>query len=127
MKTIRFPNSRALGSDSEGRVNFILIGTSRVSVGYVLVDSGADYVQIPMFLANQANIDMSNATTVNVSGVGGSTTMWLTKGVDIEVEGKSISIDVLVDPNNGRSLFGRTGLVELSAHGFDPNDWHWKT
>ena len=127
MKTTTYYNDKPLWPDGSARVDIDLIGTQRISIGAVLVDSGAHYVQIPLMFAQQAGIDLSDATPTNVSGVGGSTTMLLASGIDLEVEGCAIVADVLFDPNNGVALFGRSGLTKLDEHGFDSEDWNWNT
>jgi predicted aspartyl protease len=130
MKPITFAHDKALhATTSAGLANVSIIGSAAtVHFAMVLVDSGADYVQLPMWSASNAGVNMAGATSVLVNGSTGSAYMFLKSGVDLEIEGKKVTVDVLFDPRNGRPLLGRNGLRALGdAYGFDQYDWLWNT
>lgn len=128
MKPITFYNSKALDAKTfAGHANISVIGaTATVHIAMILVDSGADYVQLPMWAADKAGINMAGGKPVRVNGATGSDYMYLRSGVDLDIEGKRITIDVLFDPKNRRPLLGRNGLRAMGdAYGFDQDDWLW--
>jgi hypothetical protein len=49
------------------------------------------------------------------------------KGLQVDVEGVAIALDVLFDPANRQGLLGRNALQALQQIGFDfiANEWLW--
>jgi predicted aspartyl protease len=100
--------------------------STRFSIASVLVDTGADFLQVPASAATNAGLSLSAGTSTRVRTVGGIVHMTLLVNVSVEVEGVSITTDVLCHPNaKSRPLLGRKALVALRNVGFDPQEWLW--
>ncbi|HEV3241322.1 MAG TPA: hypothetical protein VG429_13065 [Casimicrobiaceae bacterium] len=132
MKKVSFPNSAALAATTatprpEGALVLIGVGAnSDYAFGYVLVDSGADYVVLPEKAGLRAGIALPPKPTTTLSGVGGSVGAALMRGLALEFQSLRIVVDVMFDYSNGAPpLFGRSGLRALQDIGLDPSDWHW--
>jgi len=78
MKTVHFPNSASLAPTfttprPEGHLVLIGLGSRSDHVfGYVLVDSGADYVVLSEHSGLGAGIALPSKPATTLSGVGGS-------------------------------------------------------
>jgi predicted aspartyl protease len=130
MTSINFGHNKKLDPNTAaGFAVVTLMGPSaNIQFAQVLVDSGADYVQLPMWAAQQVGLNFSNAKTLRVNGATGSALMNLLAQITIEIEGKQVSVEVLFDPSQGRPLLGRNALRVLgNEYGFDLTDWHWNT
>jgi hypothetical protein len=132
MKNVYFPNSASLAPTTatprpEG--DLLLIGRApraNYAFGYVLVDSGADYVVLPEKAGLAAGIRLPATPTTTLRGVGGSVGAALVSGVDLEFQSRPIKADVMFDYSNSvRPLFGRSGILVLKDIGLDPSNWHW--
>jgi len=118
------------GTPLRHEVDFRVIGNngSDFDAYDVLVDSGADFLQIPEDIGIKIGLLPGKTKQVDVSTVGGTVKMELLNNVEVEVEGKqTIYVDVLFHPDPAsRPLFGRNAIWELKALGLDPTDWHWQ-
>jgi hypothetical protein len=133
MKTVAFPHSASLATTTtatprpEGTLS--LIGNRPnpdVPFGYVLVDSGADYIVLPEKAGLLAGIALPSKPTTTLHGVGGIVGAALVRGLALEFQTLRIAADVLFDYSNAAPpLFGRSGLRALRDIGLDPSDWHW--
>ena len=111
-----YSNITLLGINGGSNVNFS-----------ALVDTGADYLQLPASAASAAGINLASAQSASVYGAAGSTTMDFVTGVSVEVEGKTVIVDVLFDPSNSSSaLLGRQCLLAAVEAGFNSNEWLWE-
>lgn len=89
-----------------------------------LVDTGADYLQLPEAAATLVGISVVG-TPVSVSTVAGIANMTLVPNVDVEIEGVAVNISVLFDKTNVTSpIAGRNVLLAAFELGFDVSNWH---
>lgn len=128
MTTITFTATKATAHHDKAECELVLIGPSgRATIVDVLVDTGADYVMVPRYIASQIGLDLSHAKKVVVRGVGGSVTMDKLTGVSVEVEGKMGTADILFHPRrSSKPLVGRTGIRIIHEVAFEATDWHWQ-
>jgi hypothetical protein len=132
MKTVSFPNSASLATATatprpDGTLSLIGIGPNPdVAFGYVLVDSGADYVVLPEKAGLLAGIALPPRPTTTLNGVGGSVGAALMRSLALDFQSLRIAADVMFDYSNAvPPLFGRSGMRALRDIGLDPRDWHW--
>ena len=132
MKNVNFLNSTSLAATPttprpEGAL--VLVGIHSHpdhAFGYVLVDSGADYVVLPEKAGLSAGINLPAKPTTTLNGVGGSVDVELMHNIKLEFQGLPIKADVMFDYSNSvQPLFGRSGIRALQDIGLDPSDWHW--
>jgi hypothetical protein len=132
MKNVNFLNSTSLAATPttprpEGAL--VLVGVHSnpdYAFGYVLVDSGADYVVLPEKAGLSAGINLPAKPTTTLNGVGGSVKAALMYNIDLEFQGLQITADVMFDYSNAvPPLFGRSGILALKDIGLDPSKWHW--
>lgn len=130
MKSVNFPHSASLAPTfttprPEGDLLLVGPGGSH-AFGFVLVDSGADYVVLPEKSGLKVGIALPPKPTTTLRGVGGGVGAALVNGVSLEFQSLQIKADVMFDYSNSvRPLFGRSGFRALSDIGIDPADWHW--
>jgi hypothetical protein len=132
MKNVNFPHSATLAATTatprpEGGLVLVGLGSNPDrAFGYVLVDSGADYVVLPEKAGLGAGLPLPPKPTTTLSGVGGSVGAALMRGILLEFQKLRITADVMFDYTNSvRPLFGRSGIRALRDIGLDPTDWHW--
>jgi hypothetical protein len=132
MKNVYFPHSASLAPTftmprPEGYLALIGRGSRPDHVfGYVLVDSGADYVVLSEHSGLGAGIPLPPKPTTTLSGVGGGVPAALMRGIDLEFQGLKVTADVMFDYSNSVDpLFGRSGILALKDLGLDRSDWHW--
>lgn len=128
MTTITYSNRRAF-SGNRPYSNVTLLGVrGNPDVNfYALVDTGADYLQLPQSAAAAAGINLRSATSKVVHGATGSLSMFFVSGVSVEVEGKTVVVDCLFDPTNSSSaLLGRQCLLAAVEAGFNAAEWMWE-
>src|SRR6266496_2150762 len=110
--TVTYQNSKPYsGVALQPFADIVLIGPLRSwPISAVLVDSGADYIQVPEVAANNAGLLVA-PTWISVRTVGGWLNMKKQANVDVEVEGVLISVDLLCHPSpTSRPLLGRNAL-----------------
>ncbi|MDQ2963329.1 MAG: aspartyl protease family protein [Pseudomonadota bacterium] len=132
MKSVNFPHSASLVTTTptprpEGDLLLVGVGSyANYAFGYVLVDSGADYVVLPEKAGLAAGVTLPAKPTTTLRGVGGSVGAALVTGVRLEFQSLRIRADVMFDYSNSvRPLFGRSGILALKDIGLDQTDWHW--
>lgn len=131
MTTVNYNSSKAYtGAYQKPLADLDLIGPNgRASVSAVLVDTGADFLQLPERLAVTVGLLPSSAATivsVSVKTAGGSLNMKRLAGVSVEVEGVPITTDLLCHPSGtSRALLGRGALRALTNVGFNVTHWLW--
>jgi hypothetical protein len=132
MKTVHFPHSASLAPTfttprPEGHLTLIGLGSRSDHVfGYVLIDSGADYIVLSEHSGLGAGIALPPKPTTTLSGVGGSVPAALMRGIDLEFQGFRIRADVMFEYSNSVDpLFGRSGILALKDLGLDQAEWHW--
>ena len=130
MKHVNFPHSASLATTAatprpEG--GLLLIGPlGSYAFGYVLVDSGADYIVLPEKAGLSVGLRLPPTHTTTLSGVGGSVNAALMHNITLEFQSFQITADVMFDYSNSvRPLFGRSGIRALQDIGMDDKDWHW--
>lgn len=91
-----------------------------------LVDTGADYLQVPEAEAIAAGFNTSLAMPITVSTAGSPVTMTLLAGETVSVEGKSVTVSILLNPDpTSEALLGRDALLAAYDAGFNVNEWLW--
>jgi hypothetical protein len=132
MKNVNFLNSTSLAATPttpRPEAALVLVGDHSnpdYAFGYVLVDSGADYVVLPEKAGLSAGINLPAKPTTTLNGVGGSVDAELMHNIKLEFQGLSIKADVMFDYSNSvPPLFGRSGIRVLQDIGLDSTDWHW--
>jgi len=130
MKYVSFPHSASLAATPtiprpEG--DLVLFGPKgSYAFGYVLIDSGADYIVLQEKAGLFAGIPLPSKPTTTLSGVGGSVGAALMPGIFLEFQSLKIKADVMFDYSNTVDpLFGRSGILALKDLGLDRMDWHW--
>jgi len=105
-----------------------IVGVGKPNICFsALVDTGADYLQIPEYSAVRAGLNVSSASNIQVRGATGTAVLKLLNGAAVIVEGKSITVDLLLEPGNGSSAFlGRQALLAAVEAGFDAKRWMWE-
>jgi hypothetical protein len=97
---INFPNSSLyLGNRPYGDV-VLINGIFRSSAYVCLVDTGADYLQLPTRAATAIGLGhlLINSSNRSVTTSGGIVTMDFVTGVNVEVEGYLVTVDILFSP-----------------------------
>lgn len=104
-----------------------LAGLQNSATHKCLVDTGADYLQLPALAAQAAGLDLSNATVHQVGTAGGKVVqLLLMRQVRVVIERRRIEVDVMFDPSNtALPLAGRNVLLTPFNIGFDDRAWHW--
>jgi predicted aspartyl protease len=126
MTTITFPNKAGF-SKNRPYADVVLLPKGPSAPTYkCLVDTGADYLQLPAMAAGHASISLSTGISTSVTTVAGSTILMLVKGLSIEIEGKIVKADVLFDPSNTSApIAGRQVLLNAFDIGFNVSEWLW--
>lgn len=96
------------------------------SVWVSLVDTGADYLQLPAAAAKAVGISLSGVPTQSVQTAGGTVSLPFVANLDVEIEGYVVKADVLFDPSSSSSvgpLLGRQALLAAYEVGFNASAW----
>ncbi len=128
MTTVTYSNQRTF-SGNRPYSNITLLGVGgHPDVNFsALVDTGADYLQLPQSAATKAGINLSSAQPKPVHGATGTAFMLFVSAVRVEVEGKVLVVDVFFDPTNTSSaLLGRQCLLAAVEAGFNASEWLWE-
>lgn len=127
--SISFSNSKLyVGKYSRPLADIVIIGSSgRLTITACLVDTGADYLQIPSSAASRVGLlPSSRSTSVRIRTAGGVRSMTKLSGVSIEIEGISLTADILCHPSGtSRALVGRSALKALNNVAFSKIEWLW--
>jgi predicted aspartyl protease len=117
-----------LYSGNRPYADVILVSTPGNTPTYKsLVDTGADYLQLPETAANLAGISLIGGKKTTVQGISGSATMTLVSSVQITIEGIAVTVSVLFDPNAAsKPILGRQALMAAMDVGFNTKEWLWK-
>ncbi|SEO36753.1 retropepsin-like aspartic protease [Mucilaginibacter sp. OK283] len=130
MAVVTFPNSKLyVGSSLKPLADVVLIGPGgrRFRIAAALVDTGADFFQVPESAARAVGLLPGGTyTVVSVRTAGGIITMKKLSAVQIEIESALVTIEVLCSPLGiSTPLVGRNALRALSNIGFSTIDWMW--
>ena len=127
MKTVTYRNRARFHNDNRPYADIkIAPHTNQTHVTKCLVDTGADYLQLPESIAIQAGLPLSSAQIRHVKNANGSTTTFkFLSNVDIEIEGKPITADIMFGPKNCMCLAGRTCILAAYDIGLDTRSWFW--
>lgn len=91
-----------------------------------LVDTGADYLQLPASAAAAIGLSLANAVPHSVTTASGTTIFRLLPKVSVDIEGQRVNVDVLFDPTDrAPPLAGRGVLLAAFELGFQPTKWLW--
>ncbi len=137
MPTINFPSSVPLTSTRPYADVILSPGHKSACVDVCLVDTGADFLMLPVAAGQRVGLLPSGTlptsssgwqrlgiTTRSVLGVGGSLVCPFVTGVTVEIEGHRVpGVDVLFDLNNRSELAGRQ-LIQLAFRfGLTRTEW----
>jgi len=129
MPTLIFTNTKSFDpSDNRPYADVTLtdaLGTPISATYQCLVDTGSDYIILPISAA--AGLVLSGTMMV-YHGVTGSTSMNFEKNIDIIIETKKLRADILFDPSPGAGfipILGRTAILTAFDLGVTVSDWHW--
>ena len=126
MTTIKFPNKNAYSGNRPYADVVLSPGVGGSATHKCLVDTGADYLQLPASAAAPAGISLSGASTAKVTTVAGTVNLQRVNGVLVEIEGYRVTVDVLFDSTNAASpIAGRQLLLKAFDIGFNATDWLW--
>lgn len=128
MNTVIYAHQRVyLGNRPYSNIT-LLGGCGNPSVNFsALVDTGADYLQLPLSAAVTAGINIRRGRNKIVHGATGTAYLLFMTGIKIEVESKVVVVDVLFDPTNSSSaLLGRQCLLAAVDAGFNAKEWLWE-
>lgn len=124
--TITFPNLVRFSGNrpyADVRLN---PASRRVPTYKCIVDTGADYLQLPASAAGASGLSLIGAVPQPVTSASGTTTFQLLKGVTVDIEGQVVTVDVLFDPTNrSPALAGRGVLLAAFELGVRSRDWLW--
>jgi predicted aspartyl protease len=92
-----------------------------------LVDTGADYLQLPIAAMTSAGISASAGSPVSIRTAAGTmTTMTLVKGVKVKIETVTVPVDIVFNPYGGSGAYlGRQALLAAFEAGFKVKEWLW--
>ncbi len=126
-KQVIFGNGKPyVGQYNKPYADIVLVGTKRIAISNVVVDTGADFLQVPQSAASNAGLNLGQAIKQMVKTVSGTITMLRLPNVLVEIEGIRIITVVLCNPNGTSSpLLGRAALHRLVNVGFDASQWLW--
>jgi predicted aspartyl protease len=126
--TVNYANAKTLiGTSLKPVADIVLIGPKgKFPISGLTVDTGADYLMVPQSAATRIGwLPNPMASIVTVATAGGYVSMTLLPAQSVQVEGISITAEVLVDPKNGNPLLGRSALQKLLNIGLNTTDWLW--
>lgn len=91
-----------------------------------IVDTGADYLQLPAAAAAASGLSLASAVSHPITSSSGTATYQRLSGVKLEIEGQTVTVDVLFDPTNSAPcLAGRNVLLAAFELGLEVGKWHW--
>lgn len=126
MTIINFPNCASF-VNNRPYADIILNPSHRNSPTHkCLVDTGADFLQLPMSAVTASGLRTSSASRHTILTAGTSASMLRIDNIPAEIEGYSVTVTVLLDPTNqAPPLAGRGILLAAFDVGFQPAAWHW--
>ena len=102
-------------------------GAPRSPTYRCLVDSGSDYIVLPISAAASVGIRLSRMRKT-LHGVTGSASFFFEPALLVDVEGYRITADVLFDPSPSAAfvpLLGRAAMLAAFDVGFTVVEWLW--
>lgn len=127
MTTVSYTASRPFaGNRPYGQV--VLHGPTGIRTPLILalVDTGADYLQLPASAAHAVGLSLGGGSPIRIRTAWATATLVLLAGVAVEVEGRRITADVLFHPSSSsRALLGRQALLRAIEAGFNRKEWLW--
>ena len=129
MTTIKFQNS-ALFAGNRPWADVKLLRSSKpklsVATHKCIVDTGADYLQLPELAATSIGLSLANTILYSINTAGGTVSMKMLRGAAVDIEGYLVTVDVLLDPTNSVTpLAGRGVLLAAFDIGMKPGEWFW--
>jgi len=90
-----------------------------------LVDTGADYLQLPEIAAREVGLPVTG-TLRTVATASGVVTLNVLSGVVAEIEGHRVTVDLVLTPgDDGPAILGRQALLSALEVGFNRREWLW--
>ena len=125
MTNLFFTKQNNFHKDNRPYADVKIISTSvATNTTKCLVDTGADYLQLPEDIAIQAGLSLQTAQIKSIKTSSGNLeTYKLLTGVKIEIEGKRIITDIMFGPPNCLCLAGRIALLTAYDIGLDSKSW----
>jgi predicted aspartyl protease len=124
MTTITFPHSITYTGNRPYADVLLINGPSRSTTYKCLVDTGADYLQLPASAGGSIGLSFGSAAVTTITTAAGSVNMHLVSGVTVEIERKRVSVDVLFDPANATMpIAGRQLLIKAFDVAFNSSEW----
>jgi predicted aspartyl protease len=125
MPTITYSNHKAYVANRPYADVVLIHGATRGPTHVCLVDTGADFLELPTGAATAVGLSLASGTRVPVSTAAGThVTMTKLTGVSVEVEGTRVTVDVLFNPHGRQLLLGRQALfAAFSDVGFQTTRW----
>jgi predicted aspartyl protease len=104
-----------------------IFGPSGSTSFKALVDTGADYLTLPVSVGIAVGYDPAKTgTPMTAHTASGSVTSYLMTGISIKIESQSITASVLfTTASSPMPLLGREAILPTMHIGFDPAQWMW--
>lgn len=126
MITINFANSVAFSGNRPYADVILNPGSGRSPNYKCLVDTGADYLQLPLSAIAASGLNPALAVPHRITGASGAATFQRLNRVPVRIEGQPVTVDVLFDPTNkAPPLAGRNVLLAAFDLGMQSSTWHW--
>ncbi len=91
----------------------------------MIVDTGADHIQLEPAAAASAGLNYAALPPVKVATAGGMVTLKQAK-ITIDLCGKQSKVTAIFGATPAGPLLGRSSLLALLEVGFDSSDWGYK-
>ena len=89
-----------------------------------LVDTGAEYLQLPYAAAAQVGLSLVHAPTKAFNTAGGTVSLPYLTALSVEIEGYLVTVDVVFDTQTmPLMLLGRRALLAAYKVGFNASEW----
>jgi predicted aspartyl protease len=90
-----------------------------------LIDTGADYLELPNSVATQLGITLSSYPTHSVLTAGGYAPVRVVKSFSVEIEGKVVAVTAHF-LSISTALLGLDAILSAIDLGFDVKNWLYK-
>ena len=124
MPTVTYANTKPYASNRP-IADVVLVGPTGKRAFGCLVDTGADFLQLPAAAAGLVGIALASGVPHPILTAGGGRLV-LTRvpNIRVEIEGRPVVVDVLFGPTASPAPLGRQALLAAFEVGFDATAWH---